>query len=694
MVPSPVSERTDTGHRWPTVLSVAAWGAGALLLKWPHPALYLACGGAVAAALWVGRRQPAGFKVLVLLALVLPAVLGWQRWKETRLAEENAAEVRALVSAEETILTLTRTMGDLSRGLLELELPTAEQASAFASPLRLRDLADGPPAAEGPAGGAGLAGVITAGSWPLQEEVQDSGAPALWQPLLGAVEYFEFVRVYLIEGDHPGGREDEFDAKAGFAALARMKEGGFRSLHGKMKLKWKRPADAAGDDPDSWKITAWLTESLTWEAGSRLLFSEVLDEAVPPGEAARLRRSAHQEATVKYYRDGQVSPHPYFAPISANQKEGVSVADIDGDGLDDIFIGVRLGKNLLLRNQGDGSFREEAVLRGLDLTGHTTCALFADFDNDGDVDAMLGRSLLKATYLENEGGWFRQLPVPPHFPMAVISMAAADYNGDGLLDVYMCTYRPAAPLEMSPAGGVRQEEDAAHIWPEEFFDPAMAREYRRREAEHRERVKQEGKYPEILDQMGPPNVLLVNRGGGRFEVAPENASVQVWRNSMQAAWNDFDGDGDPDLYVANDWGPDNLLRNDGERGFTDITEEAGTLAYGFAMGASWGDYDNDGRDDLYVSNMYSKAGRRITARVPALRRAFAESAEGNWLYRQTEEGRFALVSGQEPPALTVAKAGWSWGGHFTDFDNDGWLDLYVLSGYFTAPKELSSELDL
>jgi hypothetical protein len=48
----------------------------------------------------------------------------------------------------------------------------------------------------------------------------------------------------------------------------------------------------------------------------------------------------------------------------------------------------------------------------------------------------------------------------------------------------------------------------------------------------------------------------------------------------------------------------------------------------------------------------------------------------------------------EPPAMTVMKAGWSWGGKFADFDNDGWLDIYVLSGYFTAPKELSSELDL
>ena len=58
------------------------------------------------------------------------------------------------------------------------------------------------------------------------------------------------------------------------------------------------------------------------------------------------------------------------------------------------------------------------------------------------------------------------------------------------------------------------------------------------------------------------------------------------------------------------------------------------------------------------------------------------------------DGKFKQVAGLEPPAMTVMKAGWSWGGRFTDFDNDCFLDLYVLSGYFTAPKEMSSELDL
>jgi hypothetical protein len=315
--------------------------------------------------------------------------------------------------------------------------------------------------------------------------------------------------------------------------------------------------------------------------------------------------------------------------------------------------------------------------------------LFADFDNDGDLDAMLGRSLLRTTYLENRGGKFYQYPSPKFFPMAVISMAAADYNKDGLLDVYLCTYRPAAPAGASPAGGVAQVKDNDFDWQDEFLSPEQAAEFRRRLAEHRKL-----KGGTVLDQIGPPNVLLVNRGGGRFEVAPENETLGIWRNSLQATWGDYDQDGDEDLFIANDWAPSNLFRNDGPAGFKDVTEEAGTTAYGFSMGASWGDYDNDGLEDVYVSNMYSAAGRRMTVRIPGLSKMFVESASGNWLYRQTSVGKFQQVAGMEAPAMMVMNAGWSWGGCFVDFDNDRFLDLYVLSGYFTAPQELSSDLDV
>ena len=680
-------------------LIAVSWICGGALLKLNAPWLYLLIAISVTAALWVGRRQGWLLRAVVLLALAIPiSKIVQERPPKGDLHENtpttftstsekrDGAVIRALVAAEETYLNLSPKMNSLSRGLLDLRLPgpTADAESVFSTTVTTVDL-DLIPAAipTGPS-------TFESHPWPVAALSKQTDRVDLWRPLFDEISFFEHAKVEIISGDHPDGNMLRYEAKGGFEALARMKSDHWRSFEGRMELSWEHPRTDGGDGGD-WQITGWKTTEMHWRASPRRLFVEALDTAMHESqEASMLRRSLHYEATVKHYRDGAKQlPHPYFAPISANQKEGIAVADVNGDGFDDIYITMRLGKNMLLVNQGDGTFLEQAASFKLDLPGHTTCALFADFDNDGDQDVILGRSLLKTSYLENRQGVFYQHPIPKFMPMAALSMSAADYNMDGLLDVYICTYRPAAPAGASPAGGVAQSKDGDFDWPDEFFDINLAREYRRRVSEHRKR-----KGGTVLDQLGPPNVLLVNRGGGRFEPAPENDTVGIWRNSMQATWGDYNRDGRPDLYIANDWGLDVLFRNDGSGGFTDVTTQAGVTAYGYAMGASWGDYDNDGQDDLYVSNMYSEPGRRITKQIPGLEKMFIESAAGNWLYHQVANGKFEQVAGLMPPSMTVMKAGWSWGGCFADFDNDSFLDLYVLNGYFTAPKEHSSGLDL
>ena len=465
-----------------------------------------------------------------------------------------------------------------------------------------------------------------------------------------------------------------------------MKDGGWRGLSGKQIVTWRKNED------DAWKITSWRTKELHGVESPRRLFEESLSQALPRSlDYDKARRSVHQEEAIKHYRSQKKEmPHPYFAPISANQKPAVAVVDIEGDGDDDIYVTTRMGENLLLENQGDGTFHETAELHGIHFISHATSALFADFDNDGDPDLLLGQSLQPSLYFENLGGTFRHLKQEKRLPRLVVSMSAADYNNDGLLDFYLLTYRPATiKSTSSPTGGLAGELTK---WPDQFFEPAEAAEFYRHYKEANKNI--DPNFPNLLNQVGPQNILYVNRGGGRFEVAPENEQIGIWRNSLQATWSDFDDDGDPDVYIANDWAPDNLFRNDGAKGFTDITEKAGTTAFGFAMGATWGDYDQDGAQDLYVSNMFSKAGLRITRRVSEINKTYVESAAGNYLYRQREGGKFDLVSGFEPPALTVANGGWGWGGQFADFDNDTFLDIYALSGYFTAPEELASEVDL
>lgn len=602
-------------------------------------------------------------------------------------ANRDDSLISTIVTAEETGLVLARKMSVLSRGLLDLRLPgpTAEETGVFGSPVTTTDLG---PAPEIPPSGAPI---IEPRAWPVAASSTPVAKVNLWRPLLDAVSFFDHAKVSLTSGTHPEGDLFRYEAAGRFEALARMKSGEWRSLEGTLKLSWARSKGADGKAGE-WQITVWKTEGLRWNASPRRLFVEALEAALrPPQDPQSLRRSQHYEATLKYYREGMKKPpHPYFAPISVNQKEGLAVADVNGDGLDDIYITVRLGKNLLLVNHGDGTFTEEAAAYHLDLPGHTTCAIFADFDNDGDQDVMLGRSLLRTSYLENRGGTYYQHPIPPYMPMAVISMAAADYNGDGLLDIYLCTYRPAAPGGAGTSGGYAQAARKNDFdWPDEFFAPELAMDFRRRLGEHEQRHG-----VTVLDQLGPPNVLLVNRGGGRFEPAPENSTVGLWRNSLQATWCDYNEDGRPDLYIPNDWGLNVLFRNDGPAGFTDVTSAMGLTCYGFSMGASFGDYDNDGRDDLYVSNMYSDAGRRITAQIPGLNPMFADSADGNFLYHRETGGTFKQVAGLAPPAMTVKRIGWSWGGCFADFDNDAFLDLYVMSGYYTAPRELASDLDL
>ena len=634
---------------------------------------------------------------VVVLALIIPFSKIVKKWRPkgdihektpatltATFEKRDGAVIRTLVAAEETSLNLSPKMKVLSKGLLDLRLPgpTVDAKSVFSPTVTTVDLDLKP--AETPTGPS----TFESHPWPVAALSKQTDRVDLWRPMLDEISFFEHAKFKIISGDHPDGNMLRYEAKGGFEALARMKSDQWRSFEGRMEMTWEHSRTDGGK---GWQITGWKTTEMNWRASPRRLFVEALDTAMHESqEASMLRRSLHYEATVKHYREGTKQlPHPYFAPISANQKEGIAVADVNGDGFDDIYITMRLGKNMLLVNQGDGTFLEQAASFKLDLPGHTPCALFADFDNDGDQDVILGRSLLKTSYLENRQGVFFQHPIPKFMPMAVLSMAAADYNMDGLLDVYVCTYRPAAPAGASPAGGVAQSKDDEFDWPDEFFDINLAREYRLRVSEHRKR-----KGGTVLDQLGPPNVLLVNRGGGRFEPAPENDTVGIWRNSMQATWGDYNRDGRPDLYIANDWGLDVLFRNDESGGFTDITTQAGVTAYGYAMGASWGDYDNDGQDDLYVSNMYSEPGRRITKQIPGLEKMFIESAAGNWLYRRVDNGKFEQVAGLEPPSMTVMNAGWSWGGCFADFDNDSFLDLYVLNGYFTAPKEHSSGLDL
>ncbi len=482
---------------------------------------------------------------------------------------------------------------------------------------------------------------------------------ALWGPLWAALDWHDYAAFHLETGHFLDAEAAIYQARLRFDAAAQTKGGERAQIRAGLVLEWQQQDDA------TWRIQRWETESLEMLTQPHTLFAAARDEVLP----AQARVSRHAALVLQSFRDSAfIAPHRYFTRQAFDRHPGVSVVDIDADGYDDLYLAVRQGRNMLLHNGGDGTFTERAAQYGLDVEHHTAAALFADFDNDGDPDVFLGRTLAPSRYLVNENGCFAPRDLGADvLPFLVASISAADYDRDGLLDVYFSTYAARMVLDAvstaprgAPWGGALLADFLPADRARALYDLS------------RDRI---GRL--IHDAPGPPNVLLRNLGNGRF--AP---TVAGWRNTLQATWADYDRDGDPDLYLANDFATNNLLRNDGGA-LVDVTAESGAADLGFGMGASWADYDGDGRQDLYVTNMHSSAGRRITAAAGPAGAAFAPLARGSSLLRNSRAG-FVRVA--DSP---VEDGGWGWGGQFLDFDNDGDLDIYAPSGYYTPPAAVA-----
>src|SRR5262249_45055650 len=197
-------------------------------------------------------------------------------------------------------------------------------------------------------------------------------------------------------------------------------------------------------------------------------------------------------------------PHDEFAVAALDRHPGIAVVDLDRDGFDDFYVMVPEGKNMFFRNRGDGTFEEIAAKLGLDFDGFTSSAIFADFNNDGYIDVFIGRTLKPSIYLVNENGRFvdrsKDLVSGP-LPHLVSSVTAMDYNNDGLLDLYVATY--AARMTFMHQASIPQ-----------VFSKYLP------EADVKElgRLLKSKDTDWVRNFPGPPNVLLKNLGGGKFEV--------------------------------------------------------------------------------------------------------------------------------------------------------------------------------
>jgi Tfp pilus assembly protein PilF/peroxiredoxin len=421
---------------------------------------------------------------------------------------------------------------------------------------------------------------------------------------------------------------------------------------GVWKIGWRQSASG-------WRVVEWTTTSHVTSRARNPVFSDVTNAVLGANESVKRQLSIGLDAWMATL-DSTITR-------DSNGHHGVSVGDADGDGLEDLYVAQPSGlPNRLFRARGDSTFEDITERAGLGVLDDTAQSLFVDIDNDGDQDLVLSTGTRPLLFVNDGKGRFSHVDEAFRFrhPLqgVLTSIAMADYDRDGFLDLYLCVYS-----YFFGAG-----EDKAGT-PAPYYDA----------------------------RNGPPGILFRNDGHGRFIDVTEESGLNEGndRYHFAAAWADYDGDGWIDLFVANDFGTKNLYRNrglrDGRVTFEDVAAKAGVLDYGAGMSAAFFDYDNDGLLDIYTGNMWSASGLRVTSApgfmpdAPAdVQALYRRHARGNSLFRNRGDGGFE----ERTLEARVEMGRWAWSSDALDFDNDGWEDLYVANGMLTrgAPAARAS----
>ena len=410
---------------------------------------------------------------------------------------------------------------------------------------------------------------------------------------------------------------------------------------GHWDLEWV--SSAAGE----FHLRSWRLSDETQSRSANPVFADITAQAFAgvPSYSSQLLKGADYWRTVLDVACG----------IDIYGHNGVSVGDIDNDGFDDLYVCQPAGlPNRLYRNRGDGTFEDITESSGVGLLENTACALFADFDNNGRQDLVVVRTSGPFLFVNQGDGKFRQKPDAFHFahpPQGTFTGAAvADYDRDGWLDIYFCLY-------------LYYQGTDQYKYPSPYYDA----------------------------ENGPPNFMMRNQRNGTFRDVTAEAGLDKnnTRYSFCCGWSDYNRDGWPDLYVVNDFGRKNLYRNNGDGTFTDVAPPAGVEDVGAGMGVCWLDYDNDGAEDLYVADMWTAAGTRISSQElfqksapEKVRALYRKHAKGNSLFRAGGGDTFQDTSA----SAGVQMGRWAWSSDAWDFDHDGFPDLYIANGMVSGPS--------
>jgi hypothetical protein len=312
---------------------------------------------------------------------------------------------------------------------------------------------------------------------------------------------------------------------------------------------------------------------------------------------------------------------------------GAAVADVDGDGDQDLFVTRTGDTDLLFRNDGAAGFTDITEDAGLTIVAHSAGAAFGDVDNDGDQDLYVATiaSYAHLLYINDGTGHFTSEGVARTAVVATthihIGMTPifGDFDLDGWLDIFVGEWRTEAGI-------------GDH--------PSHARLLRNRGA------AQPGVFDDVTEQSGI-----------RFDDAWIGSPALAGTYNFAPAFTDLDGDRYPELTAINDYGTSKVYWNMGDGTFVDRTDEIGAGLEGNGMGSTLGDYDNDGDLDWYVTSITNP-----------------EIPPDNRLYNNQGDGMLVDVGA----VSGLGDNGWGWGATFFDVDNDGDLDLTAVAGYYFA----------